>query len=114
MASILSKNDEKPPKNNRGSIEIRASILDSARSPINKTAIMYKSNLSFNQVNEYLSSLMNKNLITQERDGETSMTMYKSTDRGKEFLACYDRMWKLVNGEDGYMGDTDVCYQTAM
>ncbi len=42
-----------------------ADIIEIAKEGTLKTQIMYKANLSFTQLNNYISFLLNNNLITQ-------------------------------------------------
>ena len=42
-----------------------AEIIEIARGGTLKTQIMYRANLSFTQLNDYLSFMLNNNLITQ-------------------------------------------------
>ena len=49
---------------NRSRTEIAAMILDAANGGETKTKIMYFAFLSYNQLNEYLSILIENNLIS--------------------------------------------------
>ncbi|HUG97305.1 MAG TPA: winged helix-turn-helix domain-containing protein, partial [Nitrososphaera sp.] len=77
-------------KNNRGKIQIMGDVLALATSGIKKTHIMYKANLSYEQVHLYLSELIGKRLIAQvvSQGG----VVYRTTDRGREFLLYYNRL----------------------
>ena len=48
---------------NRSWTEIVSNILDAANGGVTKTKIMYKAYLSYNQLREYLSVLIENNLI---------------------------------------------------
>jgi predicted transcriptional regulator len=48
---------------NRSRTEIVSNILDAANGGVTKTKIMYKAYLSYNQLREYLSVLIENNLI---------------------------------------------------
>ena len=48
---------------NRSRTEIVGNILDAANGGTSKTKIMYSAFLSYNQLNEYLSILIENNLI---------------------------------------------------
>ena len=48
---------------NRSLTEIVSNILDAANGGVTKTKIMYKAYLSYNQLREYLSVLIENNLI---------------------------------------------------
>jgi predicted transcriptional regulator len=81
-------------KNNRGKIQIMGDVLALATSGIKKTHIMYKGNLSYEQVHLYLSELIEKRLITQDisQDG----VVYRTTDKGREFLLYYTRLTEFL------------------
>ncbi len=53
-------------KNNRGKIQIMGDVLALGTSGIKKTHIMYKANLSYEQVHLYLGELIAKRLIVQD------------------------------------------------
>ena len=64
----------------RNDLDIMADILEIARLGAKKTWIVYKANLNFKIVKDYLANLMEKHLI--EWDGK----LYHTTDRGLGFL----------------------------
>ena len=69
-------------------------VLALATSGIKKTHIMYKANLSYEQIIHYLSELFSKGLIVQ--DVADGALVYRTTEKGRAFLACYGRMIELV------------------
>lgn len=81
-------------KNNRGKIEIMADVLALSTSGIKKTHIMYRANLSYEQILHYLNQLISKGLIAQ--DISDGALVYRTTEKGREFLACYSRMSDLI------------------
>ncbi|OLC23851.1 MAG: hypothetical protein AUJ08_04830 [Thaumarchaeota archaeon 13_1_40CM_3_50_5] len=81
-------------KNNRGKIEIMADVLSLSTAGIKKTHIMYRANLSYEQILHYLNQLLGKGLIAQ--DVADSALVYRTTEKGREFLACYSRMSDLI------------------
>jgi predicted transcriptional regulator len=86
-------------KNNRGKIEIMADVLALSTAGIKKTHIMYRANLSYEQILHYLNQLLNKGLIAQDKvDGSL---VYRTTEKGREFLTCYSRITDLMT-KDGY------------
>jgi len=86
-------------KNNRGKIEIMADVLALSTAGIKKTHIMYRANLSYEQIMHYLSQLLGKGLLVQDlSDGSYR---YRTTEKGREFLSFYSRMTDLIAG-DGY------------
>ena len=77
-------------KNNRGKIQIMGDVLALATSGIRKTHIMYKANLSYEQVYLYLQELIGKRLVAQ--DVSPDGVIYRTTEKGREFLAYYTRL----------------------
>lgn len=67
---------------NRSTDEIMTSILQAAYVGAAKTKIMYKAFITYDQLNEFLSVLVEKGLI-EYREGERS---FKTTDKGISFL----------------------------
>lgn len=81
-------------KNNRGKIQIMGDVLSLATSGIKKTHIMYRANLSYEQVYLYLEELISKGLIIQ--DVSTDGVMYRITEKGREFLSDYMHITELL------------------
>jgi predicted transcriptional regulator len=77
---------------NRSRNEIVGSILESANGGATKTKIMYKSYLSYVQLKEYLSVLIENDLI--ENLGGTQT--YKTTEKGLNFLKMYNEIGELL------------------
>ena len=79
---------------NRGKIQITADILCLSTVAIKKTHIMYKANLSYEQVNYYLSDMLNNDLISQHilEDG----IVYRTSEKGREYLTHYTRLMDLI------------------
>ena len=78
---------------NRSRTEIAAVILDAANEGETKTKIMYFAFLSYNQVKEYLSILIENNLI-EYLDGTNK---FKTTEKGLTFLKMYNEIGELIN-----------------
>jgi len=72
-----------PSQKRRDKLYIIAEILDIAKDGVLKTQIMYRANLSFTQLNDYLEFMLKVNLIDKivERDKE----VYKATPKGLDF-----------------------------
>ena len=82
-------------KNNRGKIQIMADIVDLCKAGIRKTHIMYKGNLSYEQINRYLYELLEKELIIQNlNDG---VLTYRATEKGRSFLQYYNMMLSILD-----------------
>ena len=77
---------------NRSRTEIVAMILDAANGGTTKTKIMYFAFLSFNQLNEYLSILIENNLV-EYLDGTHT---FKTTEKGLNYLNVYNEIRKLL------------------
>ena len=77
---------------NRSRTEIVSNILDAANRGETKTKIMYIAFLSYNQVHEYLTILIENNLIDY-LDGTKA---YKTTEKGLHFLKMHNEIRKLL------------------
>jgi predicted transcriptional regulator len=77
---------------NRSRTEIVSSILDAANGGTTKTKIMYTAFLSYNQLNEYLSLLIENNLI-EYLDGTNK---FKTTEKGLFFLKVHNEIGELL------------------
>ena len=84
-------------KNNRGKIQIMGDVLALATSGIKKTHIMYRANLSYEQVHLYLGELIGKRLIAQ--DVSPDGVVYRTTEKGREFLLYYTRLVDFLEEE---------------
>ena len=77
--------------------DIVAEILRTAIGGKLKTHIMYKAKLSYSQIQEYLKLLVEKGFLenmTIKRKRQT-ITMYKTTKRGMDFLDHLESINKL-------------------
>ena len=72
----------------RSRTEIVSNILVAANGGATKTKIMYKAFLSYAQLKEYLTVLLQNGLL--EYEGEN--TVFKTTSKGIKFLAIYDQL----------------------
>lgn len=72
----------------RSRTDITGLILEAANGGATKTKIMYKAYLSFAQLREYLSMLLEKGLLEYE-DGHT---IYKTTEKGMRLLQMYNQI----------------------
>ena len=77
---------------NRGWRDIVADMLEVAKTPTNKTTIMYKVVLSYDLLKEYLKMTQEAGLL--EHDAKTNK--YKTTDSGLEYLKLFDSINNLV------------------
>ncbi|HYJ01868.1 MAG TPA: winged helix-turn-helix domain-containing protein [Nitrososphaeraceae archaeon] len=77
---------------NRSRTEIVAMILDAANGGETKTKIMYFAFLSYNQVKEYLSILIENNLI-EYLEGTNK---FKTTEKGLNYLKMHTEIGELL------------------
>ena len=77
---------------NRSRTEIVSNILDAANGGTTKIKIMYFAFLSYNQLNEYLSILIENNLI-EYLDGDNK---FKTTEKGLNLLKIHNEMAELL------------------
>ena len=76
----------------RSRTEIVGNILDAANGRATKTKIMYKAFLSYGQLKEYLSVLIENNLI-EYLDGTHK---FKTTEKGLKFLKMHSEIGELL------------------
>ncbi len=76
----------------RSRTEIVSNILEAANGGVTKTKIMYKAYLSYNQLREYLSILIENNLI-EYLDGTNK---FKTTEKGLNLLKMHNEMAELL------------------
>ena len=79
--------------NYRSRTEIVAMILDAANGGTTKTKIMYKVMLTYNQLKNYLSIMIENNLI-EYLDGTHT---FKTTEKGLILLKIHDEMAELLH-----------------
>ena len=71
-----------------------ADILETAKDGTLKTQIMYKANLSFTQLNDYLSFMLNNHLLKlAQLDGRE---IYVVTDEGADFLSKHSELISIL------------------
>ena len=76
----------------RGRTEIVATMLEAANGRATKTKIMYSAFLSYNQLKDYLSILIENNLIECLEGTQT----YKTTEKGLNFLKMNNQIGELL------------------
>ena len=82
----------------RDKIDIIAEILNIAKDGLLKTQIMYRANLSFAQLNEYLDFLTGINLLVLEK--ENGKKVYKTTEKGERYIQKYDGISYILTKEE--------------
>ncbi len=78
----------------RDRLYIIAEILTIAKDGCLKTQIMYRANLSFAQLNEYLSFLTKLCLLKVQN--ENRKNMYRTTAKGDKYLEKYEDIADLL------------------
>ena len=73
--------------------DIVSQILQSAANGANKTTIMYKSFLSYGQLKEYLTIVLESGLLERVEGNKE----YYTSEKGKEFLRIYKNLEELDN-----------------
>ncbi len=77
----------------RSRTEIVAMILDAANGGATKTKIMYKSFLSYAQLKEYLTMLI-ENALLEYEDG--LLNIYRTTEKGLRLLKIYNQIEEII------------------
>jgi len=77
--------------------EIVADILNYATRGKKKTHIMYRAKLAYSQLSEYIPLLVEKGLLEDMtvRKGKQIMVMYRTTQKGIEFINRLESLNKL-------------------
>ena len=71
-------------------MDIYFDILAATRRSVRKTHIMYKSNLSYKQLDMYLNTLIECNLIKE--GNEDGARMYNVTSKGLDFIELFENL----------------------
>jgi predicted transcriptional regulator len=80
---------------NRSKIEIFGRVLAVANGPgVTKTKIMYRAFLSFSQMKEILTSMIERDLLDFDRTTQT----FKTTPKGLKVVQAYTELNELING----------------
>ena len=78
----------------RGKLCIIAEILEIAKEGTLKTQIMYKANLSFTQLNDYLKFMLKNNLL--QKFTSRGRELYATTEKGLDFLQRHFELTELL------------------
>ena len=80
----------------RTRIEIISQILETANGGVtSKIKIMYRANLSYAQLKDYLMTLSDKDLLSYDLDTRT----FKTTEKGLRFLEIYNKLDDVMREE---------------
>jgi len=82
----------------RDRLYIIAEILTIAKGGCLKTQIMYRANLSFAQLNEYLSFLIKMALLKVKN--ENKRNTYRTTAKGEKYLEKYKDLANLLGNNE--------------
>ncbi|MGI0091815.1 MAG: winged helix-turn-helix domain-containing protein [Nitrososphaerales archaeon] len=84
-------------RQHRNRLEIINDILTVAIEGSKKTRIMYRANLSYDQLVEYLSFLLDEGLVMKVEDAESEGTfIFRVSDKGKIFLKTYSELAEIL------------------
>ncbi len=95
-----------PGQKRRDKLYIIAEILEIAREGTLKTQIMYRANLSFTQLNQYLDLLTKIKLLSITKENEKRV--YTTTEKGMKYLQNYREITKLLTPENPKNGNTKI------
>jgi predicted transcriptional regulator len=82
----------------RDKLSIIAEILEIAKEGTLKTQIMYKANLSFAQLNDYLKFMLKNDLLRKFR--ANGKDVYTATEKGVDFLQRHFELTELLTEEE--------------
>ena len=90
----MNGSNAQPLWDRRDRLNIMAEIMEIAKGSQLKTRIMYRANLSFTQVKEYLSFLSERGFLrVNEIDGQK---FYETTVKGERYIENYIEMSNLL------------------
>jgi predicted transcriptional regulator len=96
-----------PTSKRRDKLYIIAEILEIAKDGVLKTQIMYRANLSFTQLNDYLKFMLKNALL--EKVLLNDKEVYKATEKGMNFLQRYREITELLKTEgDNYKNNVKI------
>jgi len=106
----LKRSEEENVRKRRDRLYIIAEILEVAGEGTLKTQIMYKANLSFAQLNEYLAFLLETDLLKVISDEQKNI--YKTTRKGIRYLQGYKEIRDLLKkeGEHNVESNSSPCW----
>ena len=77
----------------RSSLDVTVNILEAAQGGVNKTRIVYGSNLNFEIVKGYLNTLVDGGFLNV--DGKR----YSTTEKGVKFIEDYSELMKFAHNK---------------
>jgi predicted transcriptional regulator len=85
----------------RSNIEIIADMLRVGENGAGKTEIMYSANMSYSQLQKYLTFLLSHGLINRVEVGNPVIT-YHVTDKGRGLLESIDNVMEVLDLRNGH------------
>lgn len=82
----------------RDKLSIIAEILEISKEGTLKTQIMYKANLSFAQLNDYLKFMLKTSLLSKFR--ANGKDVYAATEKGVDFMQRHFELTELLKEEE--------------
>ena len=82
----------------RDKLYIMSEILGISRDGVLKTQIMYRANLSFTQLNDYLRYMLRVSLL--QKVIENDKDIYRATEKGEDFLQRYREITEVLKTEN--------------
>ena len=95
-----------PSTKRRDKLYIIAEILEISREGSLKTQIMYRANLSFTQLNDYLKFMLKISLLEKVLMNEKDI--YRATVKGLDFLQRYNEITELIKSEEESNGKNGI------
>lgn len=95
-----------PSAKRRDKLYIIAEILEISREGSLKTQIMYRANLSFTQLNDYLNFMLKINLLEKVPVG--GKDTYRATNKGLDFLQRYNEITELIKSDEESNGKNGI------
>lgn len=84
---------------NRSKTALFSEILELARDGAQKTKIMYNAFLSYSQLKDYLTVLIENGLIEHQEGGK----VYRTTEKGLYFLRMHNQINELISTNNASM-----------
>ena len=95
-----------PNSKRRDKLFIIAEILEIAKEGTLKTQIMYRANLSFTQLNEYIEFMLKIDFLS--KTSINGKCIYRSTDKGLNFLQRYIELTELLKTDEDNCGKNGI------
>jgi predicted transcriptional regulator len=90
----------------RDKLSIIAEILEIAKDGTLKTQIMYKANLSFAQLNDYLKFMLKVSLLKKFR--ANGKDVYAATEKGVDFVERHSELTELLKEKENSKNNVKI------